>query len=527
MNVIINSAMQSPLTRAMASVPTDGTPLVHNVPDNLPPVDFTTVEVNPSNAQPGPVGGTFAWGQKLNFDLPQFGSILRLILRISIVLPNPTVLGGSAAGTWVGDPFFMGCHMVDHVDLTTRNREVQRLYGASVCAEMEANRDVRERWAGILRTSAGVPGDTVTADVFSSQHADTTIFVDEKNNPGHIDLYFPCLLNMLDRTSLSPNTRFLETMQAQVQLASSLTDFLGVTPSGALAGGDTLQTLLAAGAKGDSWANASMYVSYYNFHDLTSKFIRDKNFVQDTPATLLLTDSIMEAPTALPTTNIRTAQYLAAATANKIPFTHDIRSKNLVHSFDFFVGASSSMPNTQAAIGRPHLRRFTASGHQLYDFQFSGTGQRIYEGSQRRMDYSDPRSLRMSSQNSGEFQWEGTSSQNATAATRGSNFKSTPFNAMISPEIKYHRIQMGFNQSHEYMSGVVALQTLTAATMTGNILDVSVVDMSAIVANEGGDAGQTNDPVETANLSFFLICNFWQLVRIDSQTGVLSKNLNV
>jgi hypothetical protein len=100
MDPVLNSLVQSPLVRTLASVPSKTSSYVHGISDNVPPFSRDKVILRPYS-KPALVGGTNNQNGTFRFKLPQLGYVDHLYLKIKMKnfdynqvthnFPHPTV----------------------------------------------------------------------------------------------------------------------------------------------------------------------------------------------------------------------------------------------------------------------------------------------------------------------------------------------------------------------------------------------------------------------------------------------------
>lgn len=83
MDPVLNSLVQSPLVRTLASVPSKTSSYVHGISDNVPPFSRDKVVLRPYS-KPALVGGTNCQNGTFRFKLPQLGYVDHLYLKIKM-----------------------------------------------------------------------------------------------------------------------------------------------------------------------------------------------------------------------------------------------------------------------------------------------------------------------------------------------------------------------------------------------------------------------------------------------------------
>lgn len=83
MDPVLNSLVQSPLVRTLASVPSKTSSYVHGISDNVPPFSRDKVVLRPYS-KPALIGGTNCQNGTFRFKLPQLGYVDHLYLKIKM-----------------------------------------------------------------------------------------------------------------------------------------------------------------------------------------------------------------------------------------------------------------------------------------------------------------------------------------------------------------------------------------------------------------------------------------------------------
>jgi hypothetical protein len=226
-------------------VKTKAASFTHNIPDNVPPVSFTKLELEQYTSASA-VGGTW------KFRFPQYGYLGRVVLKLTF-----NISGGT------NGPLFedtLPTELIRTITLKTHNKEIQKLYGPEIFARVY-RLDDSERTA-MITAMKGV-------DVTTNREA---AFI-----PGST---YTCLIPVFLASTLAPHvnfsTRFVEDLELHVETVSSAVDLMQASPW-------TIGTV-----------SMSLLSYYHNFHDNTENAIRNENYKRGVPASILQYDTITD-----------------------------------------------------------------------------------------------------------------------------------------------------------------------------------------------------------------------------------------
>ena len=114
MNVVINSAVQSPLFRNLSHIPADRTAFTHHISQNCPPLSIEKISVEPES-NPGDIDATY------KFRVPQFGYLNKVVLKLQYDIYPVQRCHVT--------PVLPLYHMVQEISLRSHHRTIQTVYG--------------------------------------------------------------------------------------------------------------------------------------------------------------------------------------------------------------------------------------------------------------------------------------------------------------------------------------------------------------------------------------------------------------
>ena len=151
---VIQSLIQSPYVRTLASIPTKSEKLVHGIQDNVPPFSRRRVYVSPSLGQ-----NTFG---PFRFEIPRAGLLDQMSLRVRMK-HNKGAVPGSLEEIYDNALYFSNC--VDAIELYSKNRFIERVEGRAI------------HWENLLHTSSDesiYTGSYLDVDAFTNISPHTT-----------------------------------------------------------------------------------------------------------------------------------------------------------------------------------------------------------------------------------------------------------------------------------------------------------------------------------------------------------------
>ena len=350
--------------------------------------------------------------------------------------------------------------------------------------------------------------------------------------------YFPCFFAFFEDTSMNLDTRFVENLEVDVKIRArtDVYDAADIYGNNVVAAGNThdaydLTTsshldnaLFDTNLLRDVDANVipttftfEAIAYYHNFHDTTSQAIRDANYKPNVPANLLTYNTYLENPVLLSkslvmgggTTNI-------SLSCNNLAFGITVmvrrRITPTVHNvYQRFTDLSQTLPIKQITL--------------------TGSGQQLYTASGAEALLVDSWDHPLSSMKTGM-------AMTNTTGLYGDNHQSMYVQSKDKSETFFsYYIPFGFDQDMTYNSGSLALQTINNPTLSielfpleGWILnDENMAQYLTPLCNVGSQFQENNSLPTVADNEFEISVyeNFWQMVRIDSNTGSITKSLDL
>lgn len=574
MDPVLNSNAQSPLVRTLNSIATKSESLVYNIPDNQPPMSFKKVVV--------PAYSGSALGDTFRFKIPQFGFLQKVVVRLQLTVAPGTEnlgFGGSslANGTWGIQPMvgvvqrniqggnnperlynYMegGCHpqemlplrLLETATLETHNRKLQTVYSDALEVRlwnMDEKASYRERRAiagAIIQGGtnlAPVPGSPAPpanlggSCFFGARYAapnwkgrvvpdiviqDNPTIVQQINlsyvneaGPfvGTSEHFIELPFAVCQAPHLNLQTRFVEDLEVAVQTR---------TP-GYICG------LAAAAANLTGFAQLVLY--YRNVHENVDQMIRNENFSNGVPASLLLWDTYAETP-------VHTAWSDATAQGTssiQVP----LRSPNCAFAFSIIFSMLRSTAvvsqTTYSATARAFWNhptrcgfkscRLVASGQVLWSsgpLEMKTLDWQNYQLATRRENALDPLSSGGGDRNTDSF-----NNALGTFITVGG----TP-DTMAHPNITHYN--PGVNDSYwscYYLAPtlqhneLVNIASTPLQTLNNPYLEFELVMPQTVSAvTQYGTLG-------IEGISVFVYTHYRHITRIDSDTGVITRSVDV
>lgn len=438
------------------------------------------------------------------------------------------------AGTWdwcsqANLSKHLGALFPESVTLTTHNRPIQTIYPLETLARIyRMPLDMKKRYLAMIR-----PHITASPGTGSQETAFTTNVRSEESLYGtnrSWSCYFPCLFSFFEDTSMNLDTRFVENLEVDVKIRPRADiywsgDISAVAAPNMTTGRETLNANAAGNIRSmfesANWRQTEEVIGttftlealayYHNFHDTTSQAIRDANYKPNIPANLLTYNTYAENPVQL-----AAAVFRGGGTVNI-----SLSCNNLVFGITFMVRRriKSAQPLQQAFVD--HTQTLPIKSVTL-----SGSGQQLYKASGQEALLVDSWDHPLSSMKNGQGLTNTTglyADNHASYYAQSKEFSETFF---------AYYIPFGFSQDMTYNSGALALQTINNPTLT-----IEMHELDGWVLNDE-NMGQYLQPM-TNNTSgnvanaldndFEVVVyeNFWQMTRIDSNTGSITKSLDL
>lgn len=238
----------------------------------------------------------------------------------------------------------------------------------------------------------------------------------------------------------------------------------------------------------DNFIKVEALTYFHNFHDATAQAIRDSNFKPGVPASLLSYNTYME--TVRPIT-LKELQ-------NTSPLQVLLTTNNLVNGTTFFV--RRRFTNVNLANKRDHLMQTLP----IKSASLTASGQQIYTANLDEAQLTDVFHYPLASGAIGRKYNRTNIAQALTDPLTGESF------------YMYH-IPFAFSSDLTYNSGSVAFQTLNNPVLT------VTVDVGTGASRPFNVTGSDNVP----EWELVVYHTYWQMIRIDSNTGAITRSLDL
>jgi hypothetical protein len=226
---------------------------------------------------------------------------------------------------------------------------------------------------------------------------------------------------------------------------------------------------------------------YHNFHDGTSQAIRDSNFKPGTPASLLMYNTYQETERLLTQTELQnTKEIIIQLTTNNLVFgtTFLVRRRNI------------------ADAARANKLDHLMNTLPIKKVTLTGSGQQLYTADLDETQLTDAWDYDLASGKVGRKYNNGVMIQAIDDPVTGDSFH-------------LYYIPYSFSSDMTYNSGSVAFQTINNPVLT-------------LVVDAGVNASQPfNINSQDGEYSIEVYHNYWNMVRIDSNTGAITKSLDL
>lgn len=489
--------------------------------------------------------------------------------NFSIVNNSATMLRGRYLGQRLNNTYdwcsqsnlskYLGALMPQYVQLSTHNRVIQTIQPFETVARIfRMPQDQKRRYLSMIRPHVtSSPSSIGSTNTFNRSVA--AAYATNRT----WTCYFPCFFSFFEDPSMNLDTRFVENLEVDVFVQPPTSIFdpmdlglnignLGVpyrfnsgannrkclvsydgfrssefrqrvpvvntgvynVTTGASSGGGTT----AGGSANPLTVTALAF--YHNFHDSTSQNIRDSNFKPDVPANVLGYNTYVENPVQL------TAQQICQGGTINV----NLACNNLISEIVFMVRrrqkniASNPIQATQA------FESFLTT-LPIKSVTLTGSGQQIYSGTGAECLLVDQWDYPLSSVETGTYN---TNDSGVYADSHESAFVQSKTR---NDGFFGYRIGLGFSADRTYNSGAIALQTIN-----NPVLSISLFDLHGWVIQDDNLAAERpsvfnlsenlamNEGLQTVldyDYEIDVYCNYWQLIRIDSNTGSITKSLDL
>lgn len=578
----INSLVQSPLVRTLNSVPSKSTHFVYGIPDNVPPFSLDKITVQPNSGADGK-------DDRLTFRIPQNGYLNRMVLKLtvfrSVTQPSTYRLINTYSDAWNAARFVSNVQLKSHnrTLLTLYGDTLVAKASRLPAEESDAvGRCMRGFCRGAATSNAAeksllpwLPdasvavydvchaGFTGTAEQLSD-HMTTTFNVISRGMVPYqqIDtgaggailtggnfatgnlasqsgvMYIPLPFNCFENPAKNFQTRFIEDLELEVNKTpySTLTKVYSNNTAAVDA--------QALSVKGE------LLCYYHTFHDSVENAIRNKNYKRGVPASILMTDEVQETYSTLPATDTVGSP---ASQASSVPtvVTWDLRSNHLITSLTLIHTRkvlAKSAANAVASFDIPSTNMGfptdAVNGIFPLEMAVKGSGRTIWR-TNRMENFIDNIAYRLSGQDLGRlvsYSSHGTNvlscgvrpvDYDTEAQTPGSSLygrtdvvANTGANSVYGAgytAYPFHHLQHYINGKINDLYGSCSTTIRFAfddndSMNTGGLALQSIADPKLEVL--------FNAPVGYNNDYLKLYVQYKCIVRIDSDTGVISRTMD-
>lgn len=238
----------------------------------------------------------------------------------------------------------------------------------------------------------------------------------------------------------------------------------------------------------DNFIKVEALTYFHNFHDATAQAIRDSNFKPGVPASLLSYNTYME------TVRPITLKELQNTTQLQVLLT----TNNLLNGTTFFVRRRYT--NVNLANKRDHLMQTLP----IKSATLTASGQQLYTANLDEAQLTDVFHYPLASGAIGR-------KYNRTNIAQALN------DPLTGESFYVYHIPYAFSSDLTYNSGSVAMQTLN-----NPVLSVTV-DVGTGASRPFNVTGSDNVP----EWELVVFHTYWQLIRIDSNTGAITRSLDL
>lgn len=427
----------------------------------------------------------------------------------------------------------LGALIPESVTLTTHNRPIQTIYPLETLARIyRMPLDLKKRYLAMIRPHiTASPG---SGDVNKIENPLRT-YTDSFSTNRAWSCYFPCFFAFFEDTSLNLDTRFVENLEVDVKLRPQADIYwhgdIASEPNAVLAPGSTTldpihyneitSNTINKLFSGAEWRQQNPCIGttitieaiayYHNFHDTTSQAIRDANYKPNVPANILTYNTYAENPISLSRELLTTG-----GTVNV-----SLSCNNLAFGITFMVRRKGK--------SNQQIQQAFSDNTQTIPIKsvtLTGSGQQLYKATGAEALLVDSWDHPLSSMKNG------TSLTNTTGLYADNHASYYTQSKPFSEQFFAYYIPFGFSQDMTYNSGSLALQTINNPTLT-----IEFLPLEGWVLNDE-NMGQYLSPLTnrrtngygfpiTNDFEVVVYENFWQMSRIDSNTGSITKSLDL
>lgn len=150
MDIVINAAVQSPLFRNLAHIPSDRLAFSHHISSNAPPLSKTKITVEPETAHN-------SLDADYKFRIPQFGYLNKVIIKLEYDIYPVT--------RFQVTPLLPMYHLINEISLRSHHRPIQTIFGKEILLKHCYWSDMQDGIAKLAGTLNIPPEGTDTADL--------------------------------------------------------------------------------------------------------------------------------------------------------------------------------------------------------------------------------------------------------------------------------------------------------------------------------------------------------------------------
>lgn len=449
---------------------------------------------------------------------------------------------------------YLGALMVVTVTLSSHKRVLQTIYPTETLARIyRMPIDQKRKWLSMIRPhiltspSSIAAGDTQTPGYSGGVNTTGVSWMrnstDAYQTYRSFVCYFPCFFSFFESPQANLDTRFTENLVVDV-LVQPMQNIYDPCDLGLNSGNlgttynfnDTTQDDRAVfttytGFHSQEFRqrvaiiNTALSVTalayYHNFHDATSQSIRDYNYRPDVAANLLGYNTYAEAPVQCPAVNVTTG-----GTINI-----NLTCNNLTTEIIFCVRR-----RVKDVTAHPQLASFPFDSYYstlpVASIALSASGQLIYAATGVECMLAD------------QWDFDLNNVKTGSATTNDSSLYADAhesYYAQSKPTCDgffAYRIPFSFSTDRTYNSGCLALQTLHNPVLSIQLLplhgwvinDDNLAFRMGSLLNLSENLNQRECDTQTVFDNDFQIEiyeNYFQLVRVDSNTGKITKSLDL
>jgi hypothetical protein len=450
---------------------------------------------------------------------------------------------------------YLGALMISRVTLSTHNRIIQTIYPMETMARIyRMPFDQKRRWLSMIRPHITSSPSTIAQGATQTPGYSggvNTTNVSWMRSPAqaygtyrNFVCYFPVFFSFFEEPGNNLDTRFTEnlTVDVLVNPVQNIYDPCDLGLNSANLGttfnfNDTTEDDRAVfttytgfhsqefrqrvSVINQNVLTVSALCYYHNFHDSTSQSIRDFNYRPDVPANILGYNTYAEAPVMVPA---------AAATTGGI-VNINLSCANLTTEIIFCVRRRQKNVTANPQLASFPFENFMTT-LPIASVALTASGQLIYSATGPECMLADQWDFAMSSIKTGQA----TTNDSSLYADSHESYY-----AQSKPTCDgffAYRIPFSFSTDRTYNSGCLALQTLNNPVLTIQLLplhgwvinDDNLAFRMGSLLNLSENLNQRECDVQTVFDNDFQIEiyeNYFQLVRIDSNTGVISKSIDL